>query len=174
MFISKKIDRRENTRMSWQLDGKETINASANPDLSNSELDNSGVHIVYDKQEGDGFKKVYGYESGRLLTTTSKYGLDTDNDGLLIHSQQPVISSDARFIAYLEVSPDSVSFENSCQVHFYDRVSEKFERQSCPDPVIKNPTDWKAEFINNAQEIQWYNILTTEKFILRNPLSIHK
>ncbi|MCU7833813.1 MAG: hypothetical protein KZQ83_01070 [gamma proteobacterium symbiont of Taylorina sp.] len=76
-----------NRRVSWQIDGNETLNSSHNPDLSTE------GQVVYDKSDQFEQHHIYGYNFGSELQDTVKLSMSADNDDLWVDNYKPAISS---------------------------------------------------------------------------------
>jgi len=154
------INTEQNNRVSWQVNGKETINPSSNPGLSIF-----GPYVVYDKTDKDNQRHIYAYNFTTGKETTSRYSVNTDGRGQLIHSQQPTISSDGGYIAYVELSVDQ-----TCHIHFYDRITTNFLRTKCPPALNGEIDEWKLAFDEKGGKLKLFNLATSQKIVVKNPL----
>ncbi|NEX18574.1 MAG: hypothetical protein C1943_18745 [Halochromatium sp.] len=139
--------------------------ASANP-----ALDASGETLVYNQASAEDQRQVF----GRALASGSvaeRLSLHSDTDGIRIDAHHPAISADGRFIAYLEHRAVGDAMKPDCQVHLYDRETEVYHRQLCPDALASEKTSVRGVFSEGAQRLEWYLPGAADPIRLSNPLA---
>ncbi|NEX18578.1 MAG: hypothetical protein C1943_18770 [Halochromatium sp.] len=139
--------------------------ASANP-----ALDAGGETLVYDQASAEDQRQVF----ERALASGSvaeRLSLHSDTDGIRIDAHHPAISADGRFIAYLEHPAVGDAANPDCQVHLYDRETEVYHRQLCPDALASEETSVRGVFSEDAQRLEWYLPGVAEPIRLSNPLA---
>jgi hypothetical protein len=137
-------------------------------------LDASGLTLVYDQRIADGSRQVLGQailgnEAPELLSLLqTKLGTRLDN-------HHPAISSDGRFIAYLEEAVWGLAADadetRRCQVHLYDRATQVYHRQPCPAPLADAHEIARPVFTADGTQLLWYLPAQADPIALANPLS---
>lgn len=140
--------------------------ASANP-----ALDARGGTLLYDQAHGKGRRQVLG--QARAGDATSELlSLQTSDSGTLVDNHHPAISGDGRFIAYLEHSADSNGEPPDCQVQIYQRDTEVYHRQPCPEPVPTASDSFRLSFSSESDILYWHVLPgQPEPVVLTNPLA---
>ncbi|MCF8002622.1 MAG: DUF1566 domain-containing protein [Chromatiaceae bacterium] len=138
---------------------------------ANPALDASGLSVLYDQGSELGNRQVFckalaGGEAAQVLSLAqSPQGEPLDN-------HHPAISADGRFIAYLEQTRSEIGETPECQVHLYDRDTEVYHRQACPDALASEEASLRGVFSEDAQSLDWYLPGVAEPIRLSNPLSV--
>lgn len=131
-------------------------------------LDAAGLDLLYDQRDEDGQRQVLLQGLWDALPET--LSLPQDTGGQPLDNHHPAISADGRYVAYLEqvMSPE----ETDCQVHFYDRDTELYHRQPCPE-TLATATDQgvRPAFAPQADALYWYLPGNVEPIMLSNPLA---
>ncbi|MEA1053119.1 thrombospondin type 3 repeat-containing protein, partial [Lamprobacter modestohalophilus] len=149
-------------------------------------LDARGETVVYDQASDDGLRQILGY-SLQPAEFIGEFSLAQGPDGHPVDNHHPAISADGRFIAYLEQSSEQPGDQSSgqtsdqltdqplelrarsCQVHIYDRDSERFARQTCPEPLASAVEQARPMFSPIGDAVMWfYN--ADESLVVGNPL----
>jgi len=136
--------------------------ASAHPTL-----DASGEALLYDQGDESG---------GRQVLADSPWGdleaeplsLAWNEAGLVLDNHHPAISADGRFVAYLEQELGEGA--TRCQVHFYDRDSERYQRLACSDWLLEVGERRRPAFSPDGAWLDWVEFGADEVLTLPNPL----
>jgi hypothetical protein len=130
-------------------------------------LDAAAALLLYDQRDIDtGQRHVLGQPLS-IGATASRYSLASDASGTMLDNHHLAISGDGRYVVYLEQS--GAEAERTCQVHFYDRESERFARQPCPEGVAKEPENARPIFSPEGDAVIWF-ISTPDALAVENPL----
>ncbi|MCF7979036.1 MAG: hypothetical protein K9L82_13655, partial [Chromatiaceae bacterium] len=111
---------------------------------------------------------------GQTLTGSAAaevLSLQTNDSGLQVDNHHPAISADGRFIAYLEHSAFSDDANFGCQVHIYDRDTEVYQRQVCPESLTTAADSVRPSFSPGADVLYWRLPGQVDPVMLTNPLS---
>lgn len=144
--------------------------ASAHP-----ALDANGRELVYDQGEPDGRRAI---RATRLSdpAQTDTLSLPADPSGSPIDAHHPALSADGRHLAYLEQRLDPAEDTDPwCRVHLYDRATEVYHRQVCPEALANNAERARAAFSSDARWLEWHLSGppgTTVPIRLSNPLRV--
>jgi Tol biopolymer transport system component len=126
-------------------------------------IDAGGKDIVYDQRGPEGRRAIRadGDNIGILSLGAAPSGIELDN-------HHPAISADGRLVAYLE---EQVSTKTSdCQVHIYDRETDLYHRQPCPEVLANSSSRARPMFSQGSDEIHWHLPNQAHPVIIPNPL----
>ena len=136
--------------------------ASAHP-----ALDAAGNTLLYDQSLARGPRQIL----GRGLngdTDTETLSLGDREDGTILDNHHPAISADGRYIAYLEQATSTG--EAGCQVHLYDRATQVYHRQPCPQTLAESSELARPVFTSAGDQIQWFLPGQSQPLTVRNLL----
>jgi ELWxxDGT repeat protein len=132
-------------RVSLEQDGGEAWHPSRNP-----ALDAGGLHIVYDRPDLLGGRDVIGY----LETDTVKFSPSCCLNGAQLDNHHPGISSDGRFVVYVETLPDrGAGAGDRCAVIVLDQIVGSVGRARCPQALAQRP--YTPYFSSDMTHIEW-------------------
>ncbi len=136
--------------------------ASAHPGI-----DAAGVDVVYDQEAASGRREI---QATSLLDPSLDSALSLVDDplGVSLDNHHPAISADGRFVAYLEEYLSQA--ETMCQVHIYDRRTEVYHRQPCPEALAAARETARPMFTPTADQVLWHLPSTAKPIQLANPL----
>jgi len=148
-------------RVSWQLDGGQTRVPSSYPSIA-------GVapYVVYESGDESVQHHIYGTDLKENTVRISKYSLDTDINGNQIENHRPAISSDGKFLTYVERTAHSME----CNVHLYELTDSDYLRIPCPVEFYYDSDLWVPQFSGSGESIIWYHSETSEQILIFNPL----
>ncbi|MBK1619075.1 hypothetical protein CKO42_11655 [Lamprobacter modestohalophilus] len=137
--------------------------ASAHPGI-----DASGGDVVFDQQAPSGLRSV---QTRNLLDASDHRTLSLAETptGAALDNHHPVISADGRFVAYLEETVSEKA--QSCQVHVFDRSTEVYHRQACPEALATASDSVRPRFSPEADTLFWSLPGQAEPIVLDNPLA---
>ena len=121
--------------------------ASANP-----ALDFSGETLLYDQGTPTGQRQVFG-QALDDTSTSERLSLQTDTQGHPVDAHHPAISADGRFVAYLEQTASAE--DGACRVHFYDRTTDVYHRQRCPEELATASELARPMFSPSGDAVLW-------------------
>lgn len=144
-----------------RLSGSE--GASAHPGI-----DAEGREVIYDQRTTDATRVIRATRldqdrPARILS------LPEFPDGQRLDNHHPAISSDGRFIAYLEQIHSEV-LGLGCNVHLYDRETEVYHRQSCPQALAEATEAARPVFSVDGGAIYWHLPGQDEPLVIDNPI----
>lgn len=137
---------------------------------SNPALDAFGAYLLYDQVTEGGQRQVLG-RSLAVGEVAAVLSLAQTPQGETLDNHHPAISADGRFIAYLEQTGLVVDETTVCQVHLYDRDTELYRRQSCPEALATAGNGVRAAFAVAGEALYWYLPGVAEPITLINPLA---
>ena len=137
--------------------------ASAHPGI-----DATGTDVVYDQRDA---KRDIGIVSSDAMGSSDDetLSLAADDAGLRIDAHHPAISADGRFVAYLEQASSTEG--SDCRVHLYDRATEVYHRQVCPEPLATAANSIRPSFSPEADVVRWHLPGQVVPVVLNNPLA---
>lgn len=146
----------------------DATHASAHPGI-----DAGGTDVVYDQQAASGRRTI---QSANLVDLTKRDRLSLDEESnsdsldnsVSLDNHHPAISGDGRFIAYLEEQAGRE--EAVCQVHLYDRRTEVYHRQPCPQALAAANESSRPMFNLAADTLLWHLPGQAQPVRLVNPL----
>jgi Tol biopolymer transport system component len=126
----------------------DSVGASGHP-----VLDGTGVELLYD-QVGDGGRRQILADTVWSSEMAQPISLDRDEMGLALDNHHPAMSTDGRFVAYLEERGPSE--ERICHVHLFDRDTGNYQRQACPEDLAVAAEDARPSFSPDGTQVEWY------------------
>jgi Tol biopolymer transport system component len=144
------------------------LTAQAGQASAHPTLDASGEALLYDQgSEAGGRQVLAGSPWGDL--EAEPLSLAWDEAGLALDNHHPTISADGRFVAYLEqgLGDDAAR----CQIHFYDRDSDRYQRLPCPDGLLEAGEGRRPAFSPDGAWLDWVDFGADDVLTLPNPLS---
>jgi len=136
--------------------------ASARPGI-----DASGTDVVYDQNGPEGRRAVWA--STVSDGETRALSLGRTPSGVPLDNHHPAISADGRFVAYLEEEVVS-EHKTNCQVHVFDRETDVYHRQPCPNVLATERERARPQFSPEADQVLWFLPGEGELLRLANPL----
>lgn len=136
--------------------------ASAHP-----ALDAAGVDLLYDQRGEDGQRQVM-IEDLWADHEPEPISLERGSVGQLFDNHHPAISTDGRFVAYLEALAGAA--QPLCSLHFYDRETARYQRLSCPDALTNDPESARPYFSTDGAQVNWLLFGVEEPVVVPNPL----
>jgi ELWxxDGT repeat protein len=136
-------------RVSLEQDSSEAWQPSRNP-----ALDLRGQHIVYDRPDLLGGRDVFGF----LEPITVRYSPGCCPDGAQLDNHHPGISSDGRFVVYVETLPgQGAGAGDRCAVIVLDQFVGSVGRTPCPQALAQGP--YAPYFSADMAHIEWIETL---------------
>lgn len=137
--------------------------ASARPGV-----DAGGTDIVYDQLNADGKRAVMALDLFGVAPAEQLSLLRMSSDRALLDNHHPAISADGRYVAYLE--QEQLDQTLNCQVHIFDRDTEAYHRQPCPQALTSATEESRAAFSTDGNELYWLLPDQIEPITVSNPL----
>jgi len=130
-------------------------------------LDAAAGDVLYDQRGEDGQRQVRldGLWDDTPAETVS---LVEDSAGRLLDNHHPAISAGGRYVAYLEARADAG--ESVCQVHVYDRDTDRYLSTPCPDALAAEPEAARPYFSGNGMQVEWLLPDVDSPVVVPNPL----
>lgn len=114
-------------RVSLGTTGAESDRPASNPAIASNQ-----PQILYHRVDADGYGGIYRYNYDWPALGTTLVSQKSNDQGLSVNSHHPAISTDGRYIAYLE-SPEADAPWVGCSTVRYDQEQGLYVRLDCPD-----------------------------------------
>jgi hypothetical protein len=141
--------------------------ASANP-----ALDAIGAYLLYDQLGASGQRQVLGQWLLDEQRPAAALSLEAAPDGSALDNHHPAISAGGRYIGYLEHRLGAAEPSGDCQVHLYDRDTQVYHRQPCPEALARAADSARPAFSAEADLLHWHLPGQAEPITLDNPLAL--
>lgn len=128
------------------------VTADAESVSAHPALDAAGETLAYDQQDETGYRHILAVNPW-ITAPSERVSLLDDDLGMPLDNHHPALSTDGRFIAYIEGG--AADQADRCQVHFFDRDSDRFQRLPCPPPIDTSSDKARPLFIADGTWLEW-------------------